>query len=244
MVNFCVAAGQFDCGYFPGHLVSPSMNVKIIYYLDVTSSWCYWAEPAWAELKRRYAAKPVEFSWRIALLDETALPVSKAQLEWFYRRSGLIVGSPFILNAGWFEAGQKEYLAPNAVAEAAKDFGVNDDRVRLAIATAALRDGQKVLAAKISAAEAAKAAGLNARKLLARVQSAETEKRVRAATAEFHALQVTQRPTFVLTSNIGDRAVFSGLVKAAPVAAAIDAMLEDAASYASHAAHFGNPPPH
>jgi predicted DsbA family dithiol-disulfide isomerase len=165
-------------------------------------------------------------------------------LEWFYRRSGLIVGSPFMLNAGWFEAGHKEYLAPNAVAEAARDFGVNDDRVRLAIATAALRDGQKVLQAKISAGVAAKASGLNAKKLLAGAQSPEIEKRVRAATAEFHNLQVTQRPTFVLTSNIGDRVVFSGLVKPAPVAAAIDAMLKDAAAYASHAAHFGNPPPH
>ena len=219
------------------------MNVKIIYYLDVTSSWCYWAEPAWAELKLRYAAKPVEFSWRIALLDEAALPATKAQEEWFYRRSGSVVRSPFMLNAGWFEAGQKEYLLPNAVAEAGKDFGASDDRVRLAIATAALRDGQKVLQAKISAGVAAKAAGLDSKKLLARAQSAEIEKRVRAATAEFHALQVTQRPAFVLTSNIGDRAVFSGLAKAAPLAAALDAMLEDAAAYASHAAHFGSAPP-
>jgi predicted DsbA family dithiol-disulfide isomerase len=218
------------------------MNVKIIYYLDVTSSWCYWAEAAWVELKQRFAAKPVEFGWRIALLDQTALPASQAQLAWFYRRSGPIMRSPFMLNTGWFEAGHKEYLAPNAVAEAARDFGVTDDRVRLAIATAALRDGQKVLQAKISAAVAAKAARLDARKLLARAQSAEIEKRVRATTAEFHALQVTQRPTFVLTSNIGDRALFSGLPKAAPVAAAVDAMLEDAAAYASHAAHFGNPP--
>lgn len=220
------------------------MNVKIVYYLDVTSSWCYWAEPAWAELKQRYAAKPVEFNWRIALLDEAALPASPAQMEWFYRRSGPIMRSPFMLNTGWFEAGHKEYLAPNAVAEAARDFGVTDDRVRLAIATAALRDGQKVLQAKIAAAVAAKAAGLDANKLLAAAQSAETEKRIRAATAEFHALQVTQRPTFVLTNNIGDRAVFSGLARAVPVAAAIEAMLEDAAAYASHAAHFGKPPSH
>ncbi|HUD47672.1 MAG TPA: DsbA family protein [Candidatus Baltobacteraceae bacterium] len=218
------------------------MSVKIIYYLDVTSSWCYWAEPAWAQLKERYAAKPVEFSWRIALLDKTALPSSKAQVEWFYRRSGMTVRSPFMLNAGWFEAGHPEYLAPNAVAEAAKDFGVTDDRARLAIAAAALREGQCVLDAKLSAGVAAKAAGLHATKLLARAQSKETEARVRAATAEFHALQVTQRPTFVLTSAIGDRAVFSGLTTAAPIAAAIDAMLEDIAAYASHAAHFGDPP--
>jgi predicted DsbA family dithiol-disulfide isomerase len=219
------------------------MNVKVVYYLDVTSSWCYWAEPAWADLKERYAAKPVEFSWRIALLDQAALPTSKAQVEWFYRRSGLVVRSPFMLSSGWFEAGQTEYLIPNTVAEAAKDFGVTDDRVRLAIATAALREGQRVLSGKISAAVGAKAAGLDARKLLAKAQSPEIEKRVRASTAEFHALQVTQRPTFVLSNNIGDRAVFSGLVKAAPVAATIDAMLEDAASYASHAAHIGSPPP-
>jgi predicted DsbA family dithiol-disulfide isomerase len=219
------------------------MNVKIIYYLDVTSSWCYWAEPAWTELKQRYAAKPVEFSWRIALLDEAALPTSTAQSEWFYRRSGSVMRSPFMLSAGWFETGQKEYLLPNAMAEAAKDFGVTDDRVRLAIATAALRDGQKVLQPKISAGVAAKAAGLDAKKLLAKAQSAEIEKRVRAATAEFHALQVTQRPAFVLTNNIGDRAIFSGLAKGAPLAAAIDALLEDAAAYASHAAHFGSSPP-
>ncbi len=46
------------------------MNVKVACYLDVVSSWCYWAEPAWAELKRRYATAPVEFARAIALLDE------------------------------------------------------------------------------------------------------------------------------------------------------------------------------
>ena len=87
------------------------------------------------------------------------------------------------------------------------------------------------------------AAKLDKAKLLKKAKSAEIEKRVRATTAEFHALQVTQRPTFVLRSNIDDRVVFSGLVKFTPVAAAIDAMLEDAAAYASHAAHYGSPPP-
>ena len=66
--------------------------------------------------------------------------------------------------------------------------------------------------------------------------------RVRTTTAQFHALQVTQRPAFGLRSSIDDRAVFSGLVKAGPIAAAIDAMLDDAAAYASFAAHFGPPP--
>jgi len=45
-----------------------------------------------------------------------------------------------------------------------------------------------------------------------------------------------------LESNIGDRAVFSGLATAEPLIATTDAMLSDAAAYASHAAHFGTPP--
>ena len=219
------------------------MNIQIVYYLDVTSSWAYWAEPAWAELKERFAKDPVEFSWRIALLDESALPTSQGQLEWFYRRSGTIVRSPFMLNSGWHDPSLKEYLAPNCVAEAAKDFGVSDDRGRLALMHSGLREGQKIGDWKVAAAVAAKSAELDAAALLAKAQSAEIEQRVRATTAEFHALQITQRPAFTLKSNIGDRAVFSGLVKARPIAETIEVMLADASAYASHAAHFGPPPP-
>ena len=38
---------------------------KVTYFLEVISSWCYWAEPAWAELKRKYDGK-VQFDWKIA----------------------------------------------------------------------------------------------------------------------------------------------------------------------------------
>jgi predicted DsbA family dithiol-disulfide isomerase len=218
------------------------MKVTVTYYLDVVSSWCYWAEPAWRELKQKYAKTPVEFTWAIALLDESGMSKSREQADWFYRRSGTIVRSPFMLKSAWM-TGLKEYLAPNCVAEAAKDLGVTDDRVWLALMEAAMCAGKKVGNWDVSVAVAAWAAGLDAAALLQAAQAPEIEKRVRSATAEFHKLQVTQRPSFVLKSNIDDRAVFSGLVKAGPIAAAIDAMLEDAAAYASHAAHFGAPPP-
>ena len=218
------------------------MKVKITYYLDVISSWCYWADPAWQELKQKYAKSPVEFDWVVALLDKSGIPKSRAQADWFYRRSGTIMRAPFMLKSGWM-TGLKEYLAPNCVAEAAKDFGVTDDRVLLALMEAALCAGKKVGEWDVSVAVAAWAANLDAAALLKTSRSPEIEKRVRATTAEFHALQVTQRPAFVLENNIGDRAVFSGLVKAGPIASTIDVMLDDAAAYASHAAHFGSPPP-
>ena len=55
-------------------------------------------------------------------------------------------------------------------------------------------------------------------------------------------LQVNQRPTFRLENSIGDRAVFSGIVKVEPIAAAIEALLSDAAAYKSWKAHFSDPP--
>jgi predicted DsbA family dithiol-disulfide isomerase len=215
--------------------------MKVTYYLEVISSWCYWAEPAWAELKERYVGR-VEFEWKLALMDASGLPVSRAQCDWYYRRSGTIMRSPFMLNSGWYEPELKEYLAPNLVAEAAKDFGVTDDRVRLAIAHAGLREGRKVGQWDEAAAVAAESAGINAAKLLHHARSPEVEARARESTVEFHAHRVSQRPTFVLQDAIGDKSVFSGLASSAPLIAAIEAMMSDTAAYASFAAHFGGPP--
>src|SRR5206468_8750465 len=150
--------------------------MKVTYYLEVISSWCYWAEPGWAELKQRYAGK-VEFGWKLALMDASGLPASRAQCEWFYRRSGTIMRSPFMLNSDWFEPELKEYLAPNLVAEAAKDFGIGDDRARLAVAEAALRQGRKVGQWNVAAEAAASAAGLDPAQLLAQARSPEIEAR-------------------------------------------------------------------
>jgi len=76
----------------------------------------------------------------------------------------------------------------------------------------------------------------------AKAKSPEIEARARQSTAEFHALKVSQRPAFELESSIGDRAVFSGLARSAPLVAVLDAMLDDAAAYDSFAGHFGGPP--
>ena len=217
------------------------MRITVTDYLDVVSSWCFWSEPTWAELKKRYEGR-VEFQWKIALMDPSGLPTSREQEQWFYRRSGVMMGSPFMLNTDWYDASLKEWLAPNSVAEAAKDFEINDDRVRLALANAALREGKQVSDWTVSAEVGAAAAKIDKSKLLNAAKSDAIEKRIRASTAEFRAMQITQRPAFVIDTEIGDRAIFSAVVKLEPIAATIDSMLEDAAFYAAHKAHFGEPP--
>ncbi len=217
------------------------MQIVVTYFLDVISSWCFWSEPAWAELKRRYEGK-VQFEWKIALMDPSGLPASRAQEEWYYRRSGMVMRSPFMLSSAWYEPILPEYLPPNLIAEAARDFGVTDDRVRLALSQAGLRDGQRFGDWEVAAEIGARAAGVDKHKLVALAKSPEVEARIRQSTAYFKSLQVTQRPTFLVDTDIGDRAIFSGFAKAAPLVSAIDALLDDAELYAAHRAHFGSPP--
>ncbi len=218
--------------------------VTVTYYLEVLSSWCTWAEPTWSELKARYAGR-VAFSWRIALMNPGDFPASREQCDWFYRRSGTLMKSPTLLHSGWFEAARGgHYEAPNLVAEAARDFGFDGDEIRLALAHAAVREGRTVGDLETALAVAARAGGrrLPLAKLRAAAKSTAVRRRVEASTQAFHGHQITQRPAFVLTDAIGDKAVFSGLVRVEPLAATLDAMLADTAGYASFAAHFGGPP--
>jgi predicted DsbA family dithiol-disulfide isomerase len=218
------------------------MKITVTDYLEVVSSWCFWSEPTWAELKKRYDGR-VAFQWKIALMDPSGLPASREQEQWYYRRSGLMNQSPFMLNTDWYDASLKEWIPPNAVAEAGKDFGVTDDRVRLAISNAALREGKKVSDWDVCAEIGAAAGKIDKKKLLEAAKSSAIEKRLRESTAEFHAMQITQRPTFVIDTEIGDRAILSGVINFEAIAATIDSMLADATFYAAHKAHFGDPPP-
>lgn len=216
--------------------------VTLAYYLEVLSSWCFYVEPMWAQLQADYAGR-VKFEWRIALMNPGDFPVSHAQCDWFYRRSGTHMRRPTMLNSGWFDPALKgDYTAANYVAEAGRDFGINDDSLRLALSRAGLEQGARIGDLDVAVKIGAKALKLDARKLRAAAKSKRVQDRVAASTAEFFAHQLNQRPTFIATDAIGDKAVFSGLVKAAPIAAALDAMLDDCAGYASFAAHHGPAP--
>ena len=175
-------------------------------------------------------------------MDPSGYPISRQQCDWFYRRSGVLMRSGDMLNSGWWEEGLGEYLAANLVPEAARDLGFSDDRVRLAVAHAGLREGRKISDWDLCAAVASSVTGLPAEQILKRARSPEVEARVREDTRTFHSFKATQRPTFVLENRIGDRAMVSGLASFAPLRAVADTMLADVKGYDSFAAHFGDPP--
>ena len=173
-------------------------------------------------------------------------PLSREQCAWFYRRSGTILGSPFMLDSSPYEPPKAgEYPAASFVAEAARDFGFTGDEIRLALSHAAEREGRPAGRREVAVEIAVAASGgrLDADQLLAAARSAAVAERIAASTREFFSYQITQRPAFVIEDAIGDKAVFSGLARIEPIVVTIDAMLADCAAYSSYRAHFGEPPP-
>ena len=219
---------------------TPSLTVTL--YVEVISSWCFHTEAAWDEVRLRFAGNAT-FDWRIALMEPAAYPATRAQADWFYRRSGTIVGAQWILNSGWLDSRAPDgFVVPNLVAEAARSLGAGDDHVRRAIADAALRLGQGVGNLDVAVAIAAEASGLNRDALRTASLDPQTRATLDASTRDFHAMGATQRPTWVVESEIGDRAMLSGTWRAAPVIAVVEATLADLRAYRSHAAHHGGVP--
>lgn len=218
--------------------VLSSVMLKITYYLDVVSSWCFYVEPLWKELKTTYVGE-ISFDWKISLIPTAGLPGSREEEEWYYRRSGLITKQATMLNAAWVDTSVTEYLAPNLVAQAAKDLGENGDAVRMALTQAALVKGKQISQIDVCVQVAAQACNCAASDLKQQALLAETEAKIRASTAEFHRVGINQRPAFFLESEIEDRAIFSGLIHRAPLVSTIEAMIEDVKAYRAWAAHMG-----
>src|SRR5438046_10042188 len=57
-----------------------SMRMTVTYYLDVISSLCFFAEPAWAESTTRYEPRG-EFLWTCALTATPCRPTSRQKPE-------------------------------------------------------------------------------------------------------------------------------------------------------------------
>jgi predicted DsbA family dithiol-disulfide isomerase len=211
--------------------------VKLFYYLDVMSSWCFYAEPALERLRKKYGAR-LTYDWRIALVTEN-MPGgnTREQYEWFYKRSGSISG--IHLNPDWNQ-GPHTTLDANLAAEAARELGFADDRVRLALARAALVEGLPIYHKAVAADVAAAVTGIEAGRILTLMNGPTLKERIKQTGEEFASFHIDQRPGYVLRSSIGDTAIFSGIWTFEPLDATIGAMLRDVDEYTKFAAN--NPP--
>ena len=213
--------------------------VKMIYYLDVLSSWCAFAEKPLAKLRSHFGSD-LDYEWRIAALrDGGPLGYTNEDLAWYYARSNSMSG--VMLNNAWLESTADSTWWPNVAAEAARSLGSADDTVRLALSNAGMIEGKHVHHRDVSERVAAAVSGLDPSRLHAAMDDQGVTERIKATTAEFRALPCTVVPTFLISNQIGDVNLLSGAFRYDHIAPCVEQLLADAKAYAKFNA--ANPPP-
>ncbi|MBV8171229.1 MAG: DsbA family protein [Candidatus Eremiobacteraeota bacterium] len=206
-------------------------QLKLIYYVDVLSSWCFVAEPALARLREELGER-LDYEWRIAYLFGGGPMGYSAQLSaWQYERNKSVSG--FTLNPAWRETLEDTTWFADLAAEAARALGITDDRVRLALTRAAFVDAKHIGRRDEAVRVAAEAGGLTASALESAMDDAAVIERMQATTAEYKALGVKVLPAFVMTNAIGDTAILSGLFRYETMASCAAEMLAAADGYAA-----------
>jgi predicted DsbA family dithiol-disulfide isomerase len=213
--------------------------LQLTYYVDVLSSWCFVAERALTALREQHGDR-LAYEWRIAFLfNGGPMGYSPELAAWQYRRLEAVSG--VTLNPAWRESSADTTWWANLATEAARGLGVTDDRVRVAMARAAMVDGEHVGRREVALSVAARASGLAADELAREMELARTLERMWTSTNELRGMRLDVQPVFVFRNSIGDAAVLSGLFRPETLMGCASEMLAAVDSYAAYGAANAEP---
>ncbi len=192
-------------------------------YIDVLSSWCYVGDLALQKIEKKYGSR-LRVEWKIAqLFDFGPLPYTREQLAWYYARTAKITG--VVMNADWHDSPDTTTLHANHAAEAARTLGVTDMSVVRALNRANVIDGKPLGRREAALDETARVSGLDRTELDRVMRDPKTAARINETTDEFEALNLPQRPSYVVRNPTGDLALLSGMYTFESLDAVIGEML-------------------
>jgi predicted DsbA family dithiol-disulfide isomerase len=197
--------------------------IDLTAYIDVLSSWCYVGDLALQKIEKKYGNR-LRVEWRIAqLFDFGPLPYTREQLAWYYARTAKISGVE--MNAAWVDTPDATTMHANQAAEAARTLGVTDMSLVRALNRANVIDGRPLGRREPALDEAARISGLDRAELDRVMRDPATAARIKQTTTEFEALNLPQRPSYVLRNPTGDLALLSGIYTFESLDAVIGEML-------------------
>jgi len=175
------------------------------------------------KIEKKYGNR-LRVEWKIAqLFDFGPLPYTREQLAWYYARTAKITGVQ--MNAAWVDTPDATTMHANQAAEAARTLGVTDMRLVRALNRANVIDGKPLGRREPAIDEAARLSGLDRAELDRVMRDPATAERIKQTTTEFEALNLPQRPSYVLRNPTGDLALLSGIYTFESLDAVIGEML-------------------
>ncbi len=199
--------------------------MKLTFYLDVLSLWCFYAMRSVEQLETEFGSR-LDATWKPApIRGDRPLGYGTKENAWYYARAEEITGER--LNPAWLEGPLTGTREANLAALAAARLGRTGLEVPAALMRAAMEQGRPVGRRQDAALIAAEAAHLDPCELEGAMDDEAVIAAFHQGNAEMATFGVDQRPALVFENVIPDRAILSGVWALEPMRAIVAAMLRD-----------------
>jgi hypothetical protein len=203
--------------------------MKVTAFVDVLSHWCLAAQPALDAL-RATLADDVAVDVVIAPLgDDLPVGFTNAAESWFYTRGTLAYGTK--LDPSWCEDETTSTWHANAAVAAAVALGADVFEIAPGTSRAAMVHGALLGREDEAVHAVSRLAGIAEDKLGKMMRTDAVVQSLHAGNARLAATGCTERPSWELVNDNGDRAVLQGVWQAEAILPLARALLDDERAY-------------
>ena len=203
--------------------------MKVTAFVDVLSHWCLAAQPALDALRATLADDvAVEIAFA-PIGDGAPVGFTHAAETWFYQRGTLAYGTE--LDASWCEDETTSTWHANAATAAAVALGANPIDLVPRVSRAAMFDGALLGREDEAVRVVSQLTGFAEDAVRAKMRSASITDVLHRGNVRLAAIGCTERPSWELVNDNGDRAVLQGVWQAEAILPLARALLEDERAY-------------
>lgn len=211
------------------------LRITIQYFIDVLSQWCLISDKFLLSVRMRYGDRlPVRYRF-VPISGRDPIYVDLAGQRTAYERSTFITG---VKTIPWLQGEARSTWQANVAVVAAEDLGVDIERARLAVSSAALVEGVPLGEDGVASAFLASRFGLDQVALEGAMESDAVRARMNDDLSAFARYGLT-RPSFVIENEIGDWTILNGGHREALISEALSSLLIDGTGYEWYAKHLG-----
>ncbi|MGA9274494.1 MAG: DsbA family protein [Candidatus Cybelea sp.] len=212
------------------------LPITIQYFIDVLSQWCLISDKALLSVRMRYGDRlPVRYRF-VPISGRDPIYVDLAGQRTAYERSTFITG---VKTIPWLQGEARSTWQANVAVVAAEELGVDIERARLAVSSAALLEGVSLGEDGVASAFLASRFGLDQVALDRAMESDAVQARMHDDLSAFARYGLTVRPSFVIENEIGDWTILNGGHREALISEAVSSLLMDGTGYEWYVKHLG-----
>jgi predicted DsbA family dithiol-disulfide isomerase len=210
------------------------LPITIQYFIDVLSQWCFISDKALLKVRMLYGDRlPIRYRF-VPMSGREPVYVDVSGQRSAYERSAFMTG---VKTTPWLDKEARSTWHANVAVVAAAELGIDIERARLAVSSAALEQGMSLGEDGAASELLASRFGLDRVALDRAMASDGVLGRMDDDLKEFTRYGLTVRPSLVMENEIGDWTILNGGHRETLIAEAVSSLLIDGTGYEWYERH-------